>query len=91
MDGIRDLTIPFPVTVLSVILGVPKPDINLFKAWADGILAFQDMNNPHVAVLRLARTLILEIWVYLVELIKRKCRHEGDILLSELVAAELRG
>ena len=46
MDVIKDLAIPLPVTVLAEIFGVPKSDINLFKGWADDMLAFQGVNKP---------------------------------------------
>jgi cytochrome P450 len=85
------LAIPLPVTVLAEIFGVPKSDVGLFKAWADGTLAFQGVNKPAPELLERSQTAILEIRAYMGELIKEKRRQPGKDLLSELVAAESEG
>ena len=91
MDVIKDLAIPLPVTVLAEIFGVPKADVNLFKGWADDLLAFQGVNKPAVEILHRSQTALLGIRAYLGELIKEKRRQPGPDLLSELVAAESEG
>ena len=88
MDVMKDLAIPLPVTVLSEIFGVPKPDRSFFKGWADDLLAFQGVNKPAVALLRRSQNAILELRGYLGKLIREKRREPCEDLLSELVAAE---
>ena len=91
MDVVKDLAIPLPVTVLSEIMGVPKPDVKFFKAWADDILAFQGVNKPAINALERAQTAIVEIREYLGRLLKEKLRQPGEDLLSKLAAAESEG
>ena len=91
MDVVKDLAIPLPVTVLAEIFGVPKPDLTLFKAWADDLLAFQGVNKPAVEILARSQRALLEIRAYLSELIQRKRREPCPDLLSALVAAESEG
>jgi len=91
MDAVRDLAVPLPVTVISEILGVPNRDIHRFKRWADDIIGFQGRNKPPVEILRRAQDAIVEIRVYLADLIEEKQRQPANDLLSELVAAESEG
>jgi cytochrome P450 len=91
MDVVKDLAIPLPVTVLAEIFGVPKPDLGLFKGWADDLLAFQGVNKPAIELLERSQKALLEIRAYLGGLIKQKRREPGQDLLSALVAAESEG
>jgi len=91
MDVVRDLAIPLPVTVLAEIFGVPKPDLGLFKGWADDLLAFQGVNKPAVELLERSQRALVEIRAYLNELIQQKRREPRQDLLSALVAAESEG
>jgi len=91
MEVVKDLAIPLPVTVLAEIFGVPKPDLPLFKGWADDLLAFQGVNKPAIELLERSQTALLEIRSYLSELIQRKRREPLPDLLSELAAAEAEG
>jgi hypothetical protein len=91
MDVIKDLSVPLPVTVISEILGVPKPDVKFFKVWADDNLAFQGLNKPPVEILQRSQTALVEMRDYLGKLLKEKRRNPGDDLLSQLAAAESAG
>jgi cytochrome P450 len=91
MDAVKDLAVPLPVTVISEILGVPKRDVQHFKRWADDIIGFQGRNKPPVEILWRAQDAIIEIRIYLGDLIEEKRVRPGDDLLSELVAAESEG
>ena len=86
MDVVKDLANPLPVTILSAILGVPKPDGKFFKTWADDILAFQGVNKPPVESLERSQTAIVEMREYLGKLLKQKVRQPGEDLLSKLAA-----
>jgi cytochrome P450 len=91
MDVMKDLAIPLPVTVLAEIFGVPKPDLGLFKNWADDLLAFQGVNKPAVELLERSQKALVEIRTYMGELVKQKRREPSQDLLSELVAAQSEG
>jgi hypothetical protein len=91
MEVMKDLAIPLPVTVLAEIFGVPKPDLSLFKGWADNLLAFQGVNKPAVEILERSQKALLEIRAYLGDLIRQRRREPHRDLLSELVAAEAEG
>ena len=91
MDVMKDLAVPMPVTVLAEIFGVPKPDLNRFKGWADDLLAFQGVNKPAVELLERSQNALVEIRAYLSELIKQRRSEPRQDLLSELVAAESEG
>ena len=91
MDVVKDLAIPLPVTILAEIFGVPKPDLALFKGWADDLLAFQGVNKPAIRLLERSQKALVEIRSYLGELIKQKRREACQDLLSALVAAESEG
>jgi cytochrome P450 len=91
MDAIKDLAIPVPVTVLSEIFGVPNSDVNLFKSWADDLLAFQGVNKPLPEVIRRSQRALLALRAYLTDLIREKRRQPCDDLLTELAAVESEG
>ena len=91
MEVMKDLAIPLPVTVLAEIFGVPKPDLSLFKSWADDLLAFQGVNKPPVETLERSQRALVEIRAYLGELIQQRRREPRQDLLTELVAAEAEG
>jgi hypothetical protein len=91
MDVVKDLAIPLPVSVLAEIFGVPKPDLHLFKGWADDLLAFQGVNKPAVELLERSQKALVEIRAYLGDLVQQRRREPRRDLLSELVAAESEG
>lgn len=80
-----------PVTVLSEIFGVPKSDVNLFKGWADDLLAFQGVNKPLPEVIHRSQRALLAIRAYLSDLIREKRRQPGEDLLTQLAAVESEG
>ena len=80
-----------PVTVLSEIFGVPKSDVNLFKGWADDLLAFQGVNKPPPEVIHRSQRALLAIRAYLGDRIREKRRQPGEDLLTQLAAVESEG
>jgi cytochrome P450 len=91
MDVIRDLAVPLPVTVIGEIFGAPPAERNLFKGWADDLLAFQGVNKPSELALGRSQRALVEIREYLSKLIQERRRGPREDLLSELVAAEAEG
>lgn len=91
MEMIADFAVPLPITVLAVILGAPMEDRELFKQWADALLAFQGVNKPAKVLLERAQQTIVDIRAYLRELIRRVRGQNREDLISQLVAAEADG
>jgi cytochrome P450 len=91
VDLVRDLASPLPAIVIAQILGAPAEDRQLFKQWADDILAFQGLNRPDLAVLERSQHGLVEIRAYLTGLIADRRQHPRDDLISLLVAAEADG
>jgi hypothetical protein len=88
VDLVRDLASPLPAIVIAQILGAPAEDAQLFKQWADDILAFQGVNRPALEVLERSQRGLVDIRAYLTNLIADRRRHSRDDLISHLVAAE---
>ena len=91
MDIIPDLGVALPITVLTVILGAPLADCELFKGWADHLLAFQGVNRPPLELLLRAQDTLVEMKSYLSGLIEKARVQPGTDLISELVKAESEG
>jgi cytochrome P450 len=91
MDVIRDLAVTLPITVLAEIMGMPPEEKLLVKHWADALLAFQGVNNPSEKILEAAQKTLVELKLYLADLVRAKRRKPGTDLVSQLVAAEAEG
>ena len=82
MEVISDLAFAVPVTVLAGLLGVPTSDGQLFRHWADRILAFQGVNKPGESILLAAQQSLVEARAYLAALLEQRHRAPGDDLVS---------
>ena len=72
-------------------MGVPASDKELFKEWSDSLLAFQGVNKPSLEILELAQKTLIEIRSYLTDLARKRKKHPGSDLLSQLSLAESEG
>jgi cytochrome P450 len=90
-EFIEEFAFALPVTVLAVILGVPRSDAPRFRRWADDLLAFQGRNKPSEATLLTAQAALGEQRAYLKDLIATKRADPDESLLAHLVAAESAG
>ena len=88
---IEEFAFALPVTVLAVILGVPRSDGPRFRHWADDLLAFQGRNKPAAETLFTSQAMLIEAREYLAELIAVKRVEPDGSVLSQLVAAEAEG
>ncbi len=85
-DLTADFAGPFPVEVISVILGVPEGDRQQIRHWTDEMLHREPGDpKPTQAGMEAGLNQI----VYLYELAKEKRRHPTDDMLSGLVATGL--
>jgi cytochrome P450 len=86
MDLIEAFAYPFPVTVISDMLGIPREDRETIRGWTENLLSAdrrrgQEMDEETRAGLR-------EFTTYLRELFERKRRAPTDDMISRLVLAE---
>ena len=61
------------------------------KRWADELLAFQGLNKPPEAILKISQQALIDFRAYIGELIRERRRTPRADLLSSLVAAEAEG
>jgi cytochrome P450 len=86
MDLIKAFAYPFPVTVISDMLGIPREDRETIRGWTENLLSAErrlgrEMDEETRAGLR-------EFTAYLRELFERKRRIPTDDMISRLVRAE---
>jgi cytochrome P450 len=89
-DVVSELAIPFPVAVISELLGVPRDGNEHIQPWVRAITAFID---PAATAEALAEGEVagLELVAFFSELIEEKRRSPDDRLLSALIDVEEAG
>jgi len=87
-DLVADISAPFPMDVISAVLGIPEADRASLRTHADQILIREDgkMEMPQVAMEGM-----FELLGYFIEDLPRRRAGEGEGLISELAAAEVDG
>ena len=85
-DAVADFAAPFPVEVISAILGVPEADRQQIRHWTDLMLS-RLPNDPKPTQEGMHAG--LEQVLYFLELIKDKRRNPGDDMIDHLIAAEV--
>jgi hypothetical protein len=86
MDVIADLAYPLPVRVISQLLGLPREDFDMFRAWSrDLVGAFDPARGPD-AVER-GNSAIAAFMGYFSDLIAERRARPRDDLLSALITA----
>jgi len=85
-DVVADLAAPFPVEVISAILGVPEGDRQQIRHWVDDML-HREPDDPKPT--RAGMEAGLNCSLYLLELVQEKRRHPSDDMLSALVEVEV--
>jgi cytochrome P450 len=86
LDLVADFSAPFPVEVISTMLGVPASDRQQIRHWTDLIL-LREPNNP--ATTHEGMEAALFQVGYFLELIAEKRRHPGDDMITRLTAVEV--
>jgi hypothetical protein len=85
-DAVSDFSGPFPVEIISRMLGVPEPDRQQIRHWLDSMLhreAGQMDPTPE------GMAAALENVTYFLELIADKRKHPGDDMISRLIEVEV--
>jgi hypothetical protein len=86
MDVIADLAYPLPVRVISQLLGLPREDFDMFRAWSrDLVGAFDPARGPD-AVER-GNSAIAAFMGYFSDLVAERRARPRDDLLSALITA----
>jgi len=95
MDLIDDLAYPLPVTIIAELLGVPIEDRNLFRGWADRIVASSgqgesNTSNDHSTPKKFAQ-MIEEMDSYFSYIVEERTKNPHEDLITNLIKAQADG
>src|SRR5215831_8718974 len=93
MDLIDDLAYPLPVTIIAELLGVPIEDRNLFRGWADRIVASSgqgDTSDDHSTPKKFAQ-MIEEMDSYFSYIVEERTKNPHEDLITNLIKAQADG
>ncbi|MEX2254984.1 MAG: cytochrome P450 [Acidimicrobiia bacterium] len=85
-DAVADFAAPFPVEVISIMLGVPKDDRQQIRHWTD-LMLHREAGDPKPGHASIEASL-LQIG-YFLELIAEKRAHPTDDMLTRLTEVEV--
>jgi cytochrome P450 len=85
-DVVGDVSGPFPVEVISEILGVPSADRQQLRHWADALLE-REVGNPFPPAS--AMEAAVAFFTYMHELVVDRRAHPGTAMIDDLIAAEV--
>ncbi|MER7179062.1 cytochrome P450 [Streptomyces hyaluromycini] len=87
IDVVDDFAYPLPVTVICRLLGVPREDEPLFRAWSDALVAAADVrpDDESTETDKAGDQARMEMGGYLVNLAERRRGNPGDDMLSAFV------
>jgi cytochrome P450 len=86
MELISAFAYPFPVTVISDLLGIPQEDRQQIKGWTENLLRADRGRDE--ALQEEVRQGLRDFTDYLKELFERKRREPGDDMISRMVQAQ---
>ena len=90
IDVVQSISTPLPTIVMSDLLGIPSPDIGLFKNWVD--ILFMPFKKEDESAYELKKnTAIKEFFSYLYPILVAKRSNLGDDSISDLIKAEVDG
>ncbi|MFV5998991.1 cytochrome P450, partial [Streptomyces sp. NPDC056231] len=87
IDIVDDFAYPLPVTVICRLLGVPREDEPLFRAWSDALVTAADVRPDEDSTERnpAGNQARIEMGQYLVDLAEQRRGHPTDDMLSAFV------
>jgi cytochrome P450 len=85
-DVVRDLSGPFPIEVISEILGVPEADRQQLRHWADALLE-REVGNPFPP--DSAMEAAVAFFAYMHDLVVERRAHPGTGMIDDLIAVEV--
>ena len=86
MDLIKTFAYPFPITVISDMLGIPREDRETIRGWKENLLSADRLRGREMD--EETRAGLREFIDYLQDLFERKRRAPTDDMISRLVHAE---
>lgn len=86
MELITQFAYPFPVTVISDLLGIPQEDREQIKGWTENLLRID--RGRDAGMNEQVRQGLLDFTAYLKELFTRKRREPADDMISRMVLME---
>ncbi|MEK3888355.1 cytochrome P450 [Bacillus sp. FSL K6-3431] len=90
IDVVGGIANPLPTIVMSDLLGIPSPDIGLFKNWVD-ILFLPYKKEIQEKIDQRKNIAIQEFFSYLLPIIMQKRTNPGEDIISDLINAEVDG
>jgi cytochrome P450 len=84
LEFVREFAHPLPMYVIADLLGVPRSDIDRFKAWSDAIVEPFSMMVSRERRVECAR-LVVEMQQYFADMVAQRRRAPGDDLISEAI------
>lgn len=85
-DVVGEISGPFPVEVISEILGVPSADRQQLRHWADALLE-REVGNPFPPDSAMAAA--ASFFAYMYDLVVERRAHPGTGMIDDLIAAEV--
>jgi cytochrome P450 len=85
-DFVTEIAVPYPLQVLSDLMGLPREDLPTLESWIDRIEAAQISQVSDEAA-----PVMAEMAPYLLEQIQRQKAEGGDTLVTKLADAEVDG
>lgn len=85
-DVVRDLAGPFPIEVISEILGVPVSDRQQLRHWADGLLE-REIGNPFPPARAVESA--VAFFTYMHDLVVERRARPSTGMIDDLIAAEV--
>jgi len=85
-DAVVDLAGPFPVEVISEIVGIPAADRQQLRHWTDAMLE-REVGNPFPTAAGIEATIGMHR--YVLALVRDKRAHPSDDMIGHLLAAEV--
>ena len=90
IDVVQGISTPMPTIVMSDLLGIPSPDVELFKNWVD--ILFMPIKKEEADLIEHKKnSTIQEFFAYLKPVITAKRSNLGDDIISDLIRAEVDG
>jgi len=89
-DLVQGFAIPFPVLVMSEVLGIPAEERTKVKRWSADIVAITDLRSSADALVRATRA-TGEVVEYLSALLRERRRSPREDVLSRMISARVDG
>lgn len=86
-DGVAELAVPLPITVIATLLGVPETDLDRFHRWSEGIVAGFEADGRRWAEPLRSVVAALAMHRYMRTVFANLRQHPGDDIISAMLAS----